>query len=206
MILGMIKRIFDIIVSLVVLVLLLPVFVGIAVAIVLCDGRPVLFCQRRMGRGGVPFVMVKFRTMMVQQSAEQGQFDAGDNRRVTAIGRILRKTKLDEFPQFYNVLRGDMSVVGPRPEIAKWTAIYADQWQTVLSVRPGITDNASIVYRDEETLLAQSATPDKTYETEILPHKLALYQDYVVRQSLWLDLRIIWATVLVILGKRVEKV
>ena len=202
----MIKRIFDIVVAIGVLIFFAPVFAIIAVCIYLTDGTPILFTQKRVGRGGRVFTMYKFRTMTVQKISENGTFDAGDNSRVTGIGRILRKTKLDEFPQFVNVLLGDMSVVGPRPEIKQWTLVYAERWKTVLTVRPGITDNASIIYRDEEEILGRADEPQTAYRDEILPHKLSLYEDYVSRQSLWLDMRIIIATVLVILGKRIEKI
>ena len=202
----MIKRLFDIVVSLCVLVVLWPLFAVIAIAIWLDDGLPVLFRQRRVGRYGDRFTLYKFRSMTVHPSAEDGQFDAGNVSRVTHIGRILRKTKLDEFPQFFNVLMGHMSLVGPRPEIEQWTAVYPERWQTVLSVRPGITDNASIIYRDEETLLSQSDNPNQTYRDEILPHKLSLYEDYVQRQSFLMDMRILVGTVFVILGGKIKNI
>ena len=202
----MVKRLFDIVVSLLVLLILSPLFIVIAGVIVMTDGYPILFRQQRVGQNGHLFTLYKFRSMSVQKSAEDGQFDAGDVSRVTAVGRILRKTKLDEFPQFYNVLMGHMSVVGPRPEIEQWTTVYPERWQTVLSVRPGITDNASIIYRDEESILAKSNDPHQTYRDEILPHKLSLYEDYIERQSLLMDMRILVGTVFVILGGKIKNI
>ena len=202
----MLKRLFDIVVSLCVLVGLLPLFAVIAVVIVMTDGLPVLFRQQRVGRGGDLFTLYKFRSMSVQKSAESGQFDAGNVSRVTPIGRIIRKTKLDEFPQFFNVLMGHMSIVGPRPEVQQWTTVYPERWARVLSVRPGITDNASIIYRDEESILASAPDPNSAYRDTILPHKLSLYEDYIDRQSFLMDIRILVGTVLVILGGKVEKI
>ncbi len=190
----MTKRLFDLCAAGVGLLLLCPLLLGVALAIWLTDGRPVFFRQLRVGRGGVDFWLYKFRTMTVVREAERGSFDAGSTRRVTTIGRLLRKTKLDELPQLWNVLRGEMSLVGPRPEVRQWVAAYPERWAGVLTVRPGITDPASIAYRNEEELLAAAPDPERCYREEILPRKLALYEDYVQRHGLARDLRLIFET------------
>ena len=173
------KRAFDLGASGLGLLLLSPVFLLVAVLIFLADGRPVLFRQTRIGRAGRPFSLFKFRTM-IPASAEGGGggFEPGDSRRVTSFGRFLRRTKIDEWPQLFNVLKGDMSMVGPRPEVSKWVAAYPRRWAVVHRVKPGITDPASIIYRNEEELLAAAADPEAVYRNEILPRKLDLYERY----------------------------
>lgn len=173
----------------------MPLFVILAFAVVIDTGFPVFFLQKRVGLYGRPFYIYKFRTMTLQKDASQGSFDAGDSRRVTPVGRVLRRTKLDELPQLWNVLRGDMSLVGPRPEVQKWVDVYPERWSRVLSLRPGITDNASLEFRNEEELLAASSNPEKTYSDEVLPRKLDLYEDYVQNHSLAGDIRIIFRTI-----------
>ena len=193
------KRCFDIIVAFTGLVFAVPLMAFVAVAIIVKDGRPVLFCQRRVGMGGQEFTMYKFRTMLVSSGSECGTFDVGSRVRVTSVGRVLRKLKFDELPQFWNVIKGDMSMVGPRPEVSKWVAVYPEQWQTVLIVRPGITDPASIMFRNEEQMLTQSSDPERTYREEILPQKLRLYQDYIANRSMTGDLSILWRTIVTVL-------
>ena len=162
---------------------------------------PIFFIQTRIGKGGKEFRLLKFRTMRVKPKASEGSFDAGDQSRITALGKILRKTKLDEIPQLINVLKGDMSLVGPRPEVKKWTAVYPEQWAIVHQVQPGITDNASIEFRNEEELLARSSNPEETYRTVILPRKLELYINYVNHHSFFDDLMIILRTIQTIIIK-----
>ncbi|NMD10703.1 MAG: sugar transferase [Acidobacteria bacterium] len=174
----MMKRAFDLGASGLGLLLLSPVFLLVAVLIFLADGRPVLFRQTRIGRAGRPFSLFKFRTMIPASEGEGGGFEPGDSRRVTSFGRFLRKTKIDEWPQLFNVLKGDMSMVGPRPEVSKWVAAYPRRWAVVHRVKPGITDPASIIYRNEEELLAAAADPEAVYRNEILPRKLDLYERY----------------------------
>lgn len=123
------------------------------------------------------------------------EFEPGNLGRVTPIGRFMRRTKLDELPQLLNVLKGDMSLVGPRPEVKKWVAVYPERWAVVHSVRPGITDPSSLIYRKEEELLADSTEPEKVYQEEILPHKLALYEEYVRENNIFTDFAIIVKTV-----------
>lgn len=194
----MLKRLFDVSVALVGLLMILPVLAVVAVAVRLSSPGPILFRQVRVGRYGKDFVLNKFRTMTERAGSERGTFDAGDATRVTRIGRLLRATKLDELPQLWNVVRGDMSLVGPRPEIRKWVRTNPERWAVVHEVRPGITDPASIVYRDEEKILASDPDPEGCYRGVILPHKLDLYEEYVRRRTFVGDLGILLKTVLVL--------
>jgi lipopolysaccharide/colanic/teichoic acid biosynthesis glycosyltransferase len=188
------KQIFDFVVSLVFTIIFLPIFLIVALFVVIDSGFPVFFVQQRVGKGGKLFGMYKFRTMSVLKEAQKGSFDAGDSSRVTLAGKILRKTKLDELPQLINVLSGKMSLVGPRPEVQKWVEAYPERWAVVHSAKPGITDNASILFRNEEEILAASSEPQITYRNEILPRKLDLYEEYVRNRSFWKDIGIIFKT------------
>jgi lipopolysaccharide/colanic/teichoic acid biosynthesis glycosyltransferase len=200
------KRIFDMVCSFVGLILLSPVLGVVAACILVGDGWPVLFRQTRVGRYGRPFVLFKFRTMRAPDSrgrisdlgrpmSETGAtFDAGNRSRVTRVGRVLRKWKLDELPQLWNVLNGEMSLVGPRPEIHQWVEAYPEQWARVLTVQPGITDPASIEFRNEEELLARADDPQRHYREVILPRKLDLYEAYVRTRSFFGDVGIILRT------------
>jgi lipopolysaccharide/colanic/teichoic acid biosynthesis glycosyltransferase len=161
---------------------------------------PALFRQERVGRGGTRFHILKFRSMRVDAPATGPQITAGADPRITRSGAIIRRWKLDELPQFLNVLRGDMALVGPRPEVPRYVAVYPPETRDIiLSVRPGITDLASIIYRHESEVLGASSNPEGTYREEILPAKLALCEEYVRRRSIWLDLTILartaWACV-----------
>lgn len=191
------KRLLDISCACVGLAVLSPLLLLLWVAVVAETGLPGIFRQRRVGQYGRDFMLLKFRSMAVRREAEQGTFDAGSTARVTRVGRFLRKTKLDELPQLWNVLRGDMSLVGPRPEVLKWVQAYPERWARVLSVRPGITDTASIEFRNEEDILAASTDPERTYRDTILPRKLSIYEDYVqapgVRKDVAIILRTAWA-------------
>ena len=190
----MAKRLFDILASAVGLVLLAPLLLIIAVAVRVTTPGPALFRQTRVGRHGQDFTLRKFRTMTHNPEASRGAFDAGDASRVTRLGRFLRKTKLDELPQLLNVLAGDMSLVGPRPEVRKWVDAYPDRWQKVLAVRPGITAPASIEFRNEEEILQAAADPEGAYRDRILPRKLDLYEQYVATRSLPRDIALIFRT------------
>jgi lipopolysaccharide/colanic/teichoic acid biosynthesis glycosyltransferase len=154
-----------------------------------------------MGKNGVPFRLFKFRTMKSIQKAPEGRFNPGDRTRVTKLGSFLRKYKLDELPQLINVLIGDMSIVGPRPEIREWTEVYPSEWKIILSVKPGITDNASIAYRDEEEILSKADDPHEIYRNLILPRKLALYISYVQNNNLLKDIGIIFRTLITVIYK-----
>lgn len=197
----MVKRLFDILVSLLLIICLCPLFLLLGLLVWMADGFPVLFVQQRVGLNHRLFNLYKFRTMRSAKGSEKGSFDAGDSSRVTPIGRVLRKSKLDELPQLFNVLKGDMSMVGPRPEVGKWVEVYPERWANVLCFRPGITDNASIVFRNEEEILSQSDDPQRTYRDEVLPHKLDLYEQYVKDAGLWTDLKILFRTFISVVFK-----
>ena len=186
------KRCMDVMISLAVLVVTSPLWVVIALAVWLESGRPILFRQQRVGKDFSSFEILKFRTMRVAATCPSLTV-AGDNR-ISRVGRFLRLTKADEFPQFWNVLRGDMSVVGPRPEVPKYVELFKARYRNILAVRPGITDLASIRYRNEEAILAQSQDPLREYEEHILPIKLDLAEQYLRKQSFLSDLSIIVQT------------
>ncbi len=187
------KRIFDFTVALLLTVLFLPLFILIAL-LIKCDSQgPVLFIQQRVGKNNKDFGIFKFRTMFT--GAEQkGQLTVGKDNRITRTGRVLRKYKLDELPQLFNVIKGDMSLVGPRPEVRKYVELYNDEQKKVLNVKPGITDTASIQFADENDLLAGSDDPEKKYITEIMPAKLNLNLQYIAHQSFRTDLKILAQT------------
>lgn len=195
------KRILDIAGAVVGLIVLGPLLAAVWIAVVLETGFPGLFRQRRMGRSGSEFTLYKFRTMTVQHGTEHGSFDAGSSVRVTRVGKFLRKTKLDELPQLWNVLGGDMSLVGPRPEVRKWVEAYPDRWAKVLTMRPGLTDPASIEFRNEEELLAAASEPEKYYRNVILPRKLDLYEHYVATRTLSSDVMILFRTLRAIVSQ-----
>jgi lipopolysaccharide/colanic/teichoic acid biosynthesis glycosyltransferase len=155
------------------------------------QGRPVLFRQQRVGRDGKAFLMAKFRTMTEQPDAEAGSFDPGRQSRSTRFGVVLRRAKLDELPQLWNVLFGDMSLVGPRPEVRRWVQVYPERWARVLTIRPGITDLASIEFRSEEDVLARTPDPEATYRDVVLPRKLDYYERYIAERSFRGDCRIL---------------
>jgi len=193
------KIFFDTIFSCLGLLLLSPLLVIVAGMILIWDGCPILFRQIRVGRNGHDFTLNKFRTMTILQEGSEASFDVGNKKRVTRVGAFLRKTKLDELPQLWNVLKGDMSLVGPRPEVRKWVDAYPVRWAKVLSVKPGITDPASIYYRNEEELLAKADDPVAYYRDHILPHKLNLYEEYVRSRSFLGDIYLILKTIISIL-------
>lgn len=198
---NMINRFFNIIVSFVSLVALIPVFLVISVLIKQTMPGPIFFIQERVGKKGTIFKLIKFRSMRVESNKLKGSFDAGDTSQITSFGKIIRNTKLDEIPQLINVLKGEMSIVGPRPEVLQWTKVYPEKWEIVHSVKPGITDNASIEFRNEEQILNNSDNPNLIYRDEILPRKLDLYIKYVNNKSLLGDIRIIFRTILVVIFK-----
>jgi lipopolysaccharide/colanic/teichoic acid biosynthesis glycosyltransferase len=195
------KRAFDIIVALFGLIVLTPFFLVIGFLIKWNDNGPVFFQQVRVGKHGKSFVLYKLRSMRVPESSEEGSFEPANTSRITSIGKFLRRTKLDELPQLFNVVKGDMSLVGPRPEVEKWVAVYPERWKRILSVKPGITDNSSIEFRNEDSLLAQSEDPEKTYKEVILSKKLDLYEDYVVNNSFFGDLKLIFKTIFSVIFK-----
>ncbi len=195
---SMIKRLFDIVLSFIGLLLLLPLLVVVAIAILVTSPGPVFYGSPRVGKGGKIFKMIKFRTMVVNADKIGPLVTAGNDPRITRIGRYLRKWKWDELPTLWNVLKGDMSIVGPRPENPKATQLYSEEQKRVLSVRPGITSLATIKYRREEEIL-EEATDLETAYYQIMQDKLALELQYIENQSIWLDLKIIWQTILEVL-------
>ena len=189
----MIKRLFDFTAALAGLIVLSPMFLAIAAWIKLDSRGPVFFRQERVGKDGVMFDIIKFRTMSDET------FDAlltlGHDRRITQAGKFLRRHKLDEFPQLFNVVAGTMSLVGPRPEVARYVECYPPEVRSVvLSLAPGITDWASIYYKEESSLLSRSSNPESAYLENILPSKLKYNMRYVNERTFWNDVRIIFTT------------
>ena len=189
------KRLFDLALALPALALALPLMVAITLWVRLDSAGPALFRQQRVGRHGRLFHIHKFRTMRVRSSQAGPLITVAGDARVTRAGRWLRRTKLDELPQLLDVIRGDMSLVGPRPEVPRYMALYPDEARRlILSVRPGVTDRATIEFRDEERLLAAAADPERAYVEQVMPIKQRYYLDYVAQRSLAGDLRILWDT------------
>lgn len=189
------KRPFDVAAATIGLVLLSPLLLVITALIKLASPGPVLHRAQRVGLNGRLFTLYKFRSMLVNADRLGAGITAHDDARITAIGRVLRRTKLDELPQLINVVKGDMSLVGPRPEDPRYVALYTPDQRRVLSVRPGVTSWASIHYRHEERLIEASELDD-VYTTQVMPQKLALDLDYVARQSCLIDLQILLRTLL----------
>jgi len=198
-----IKRLFDVLFSLLVLLLICPIILFVAIAIKLSSPGPVFYRGIRTGLHGIPFRILKFRTMVVDAESLGGPTTGTNDKRVTPIGAFLRKTKLDEIPQFINVLTGDMSLVGPRPEVLEYTATYTGEERCILSMRPGITDYASIEFADLDDRVGDK-DPDKYFREHIMPQKTALRIKYVKEWSLWSDFRILWMTFFRVM-KRVAK-
>lgn len=197
------KRIFDLVVAGCGLALIIPVMAVIGLIIKTTSEGPILFRQIRIGRNEQPFRIMKFRTMLVDAPSQGVQITVGADPRITPVGAVLRRYKLDELPQLINVILGDMSLVGPRPETPNYVALYpANERREIFQVRPGITDNASIIFRDESELLGRAADPLDCYVNVVLPKKRSLYLDYVRNRSFFGDIVIIWRTILVILNWR----
>lgn len=196
----MVKRLFDIVASLIGLIILLPFLVIISLCVLLSSPGGIFYRQVRVGKNGKDFRLWKFRSMRPDSDTKGLLTVGGRDPRVTKIGYFLRKFKLDELPQLINVLVGDMSLVGPRPEVRKYVNMYTPDQLRVLDVRPGITDYASIEYSNENELLAKSADPEKTYIEEVMPAKLKLNMKYIEEKSLATDLKIIFRTLGKIVG------
>ncbi len=186
-------RLFDMMCAAAGLLLLIPVLGAISVAVLLDDGRPVFFSQTRVGKGGKAFRIWKFRTM--RAGSRGSAVTAAGDRRVTRVGAVLRRCKLDELPQLFNVLKGDMSLVGPRPEVPEYVQLGEPIWQAVLQVRPGVTDLATLLFRDEEKLLGASGDPNTFYRETVLPEKLVLNLGYLRFKSFRRDLMLILLTI-----------
>ena len=190
----MLKRIFDITLSLFGLIILLPFMLIIAILIKIDSKGPVFFKQIRVTKNGKEFKIFKYRTMRVG-SDKYSQITVGKDGRITKLGSFLRKYKLDEIPQLINVLIGDMSLVGPRPEVPKYVALYTDEQKEILKVRAGITDYASIEFSDENDLLASEEDPEKTYIEKVMSRKIELNKKYLSEISILTDIKIILLTI-----------
>ncbi|WP_271811027.1 sugar transferase [Clostridium beijerinckii] len=190
-----VKRIFDLICSTLGLIVLSPILIVIAIRIKTDSDGPVFFKQIRIGEKNKEFEILKFRTMVVDAEKLGRQITVGNDNRITKIGAFLRKYKLDELPQLINVFKGDMSLVGPRPEVPRYVKMYNEEQRRVLEVKPGITDLASIRYRDENDLLGEAENPDDFYINTIMPDKLALNLEYINKNNIFLDIYIILKTI-----------
>ena len=189
------KRFFDIIASLTGIIILTPFFILIFLAVVIGSGFPVFYMQTRVGKDGEDFKVFKFRTMFMDSDKKGLLTVGGHDKRITSVGYFLRKYKLDELPQLFNVLSGHMSLVGPRPEVRKFVEMYNEEQKKVLSVRPGITDYASLEYINENDLLAKSDNPEQTYIKEVMPAKLRLNLKYIKEAGLVTDIKVIFKTI-----------
>ncbi len=188
------KRVFDIVASGVGLIVLSPLFLVLAIWIKLDSRGPVFYRQVRVGRGNKDFCLFKFRSMRPGSDKLGLITVGGHDLRVTHSGYYIRKYKLDEFPQLINVFIGDMSLVGPRPEVRKYVDMYTPEQMRVLDVRPGITSLASICYRNENDILAAASDPDRAYVEQVMPDKLAIDLEYVAHATLWIDIKLIFST------------
>ena len=187
-------RLFDLVFSSIILIFFLPLGILIAVLIRLESKGSVFYRQVRIGKDSKQFNLLKFRSMLMD-SDKQGKLTIGSkDSRITRVGYVIRKFKLDEFPQFINVLKGEMSVVGPRPEVIDYVKHYSEAQRRVLAYKPGITDLASITYFEENKLLANSADPQQTYMEEIMPAKIRINLDYQANATVWRDLGVVWKT------------
>ena len=199
----MLKRAFDIAVSLVGLAVLSPFLIVVALLVKLTSPGPVFFKQERMGRRFRPFFIYKFRSMTQDAPEEGGPITFGNDPRITGVGRFLRKTKIDELPQLINVLKGNMSLVGPRPEVRKYVDMFREDYREILQVRPGITDLASLEYRDEAAVLGRADNPEEEYVNRVLPEKIRLAKEHIGRSSFLFDLAIAVRTPFKLLRDRI---
>lgn len=191
----MLKRFFDILLSIFALILLFPILLVISILIIIDSKGPILYKQQRVGKTNQDFTILKFRTMYLQ-SDKQGLLTVGNNdKRITRMGYFLRKYKIDELPQLINILKGDMSFVGPRPEVRKYVNLYTQEQLIILSIRPGLTDYASIEYSNENELLASSIDPEQTYINDIMPTKLGLNMQYIQDMNFITDIKLILRTI-----------
>lgn len=194
------KRLLDVVAACCGIVLLSPLMLLAALAVKAGSRGPLIFSHKRVGRGFSPFYVYKFRTMVHGADKAGSSITAGGDARITSVGRLLRKTKLDELPQLFNVLVGDMSLVGPRPEVERYVQMFKDDYTEVLRVRPGITDYAAVEFCDEEAVLAGFKDHEKAYREEILPAKIRLYRKYLQEISICTDFNILVSTVGRVLG------
>ena len=191
-----IKRTFDIVMSLIGIIILSPIFIIVSILIKIDSPGNILFLQKRVGRYGKEFNIYKFRTMISDAEKLGKQITVGEDSRITKIGAILRKFKIDELPQLFNVLNGDMSLVGPRPEVPKYVKLYSEEQKKVLNVRPGITDMASLRYRDENDILGKVDNPEEYYINVIMQDKLNLNLEYIEKSNIIFDISLILKTII----------
>lgn len=197
-----VKRMMDIIIASIVIIILSPVLLGATIAVAVGSKGPVFYLQRRVGRFGKEFSIFKFRTMVVNADKIGAQITVGeDDPRITKVGKFLRTTRIDEFPQFFNILKGDMTLVGTRPEVARYVNEYNDEMMATLLLRPGATGAASLVYRYENEMLSGKEDPEKYYIETILPDKMAINLEYTKKLSIWEDIKILARTVLCVIKK-----
>lgn len=189
------KRALDLAVSVPALIALSPALLVIAALVKAGGPGPIFYAQERVGRRGRPFRLYKFRTMVTDADKSGPAVTSSGDARITPLGRTLRKWKLDELPQLWNVVRGDMSLVGPRPEVRKYTDIFRDDYSEILEISPGITDYAALEYRDEEEVLARYPDAEEAYTSVVLPEKIALYRQYLRDMGFRSDLKIIFRTI-----------
>ena len=192
------KRLFDIFATTLGGILLLPLLIPIAIWIKFSSKGPLFYVQKRVGKDFVEFNLYKFRSMVIDADKIGPGVTSGDDPRITKVGKIIRKTKIDELPQLLNVLKGDMSLVGPRPELMKFIEQKNEEYKKVLSIKPGITDNAAIEFRDEETIMEQYEDKEKAYTDVVLPQKIKLYYQYIDNINLKNDIILILKTLKVI--------
>ena len=191
---GIVKRILDILISLVAILFLLPFYFAIGFVILIGSGTPIFFLQERVGKDWVQFKIIKFRTMVRDAHKTGPGISSKNDKRITKEGRFLRKFKLDELPQFFNVLKGDMSIIGPRPELLKYAKYFKDDYSAILKIKPGISDFASVRYRNEAELLSKGNS-ENIYLSEILPGKILLYKKYLNEIGFITDMKIILNTI-----------
>lgn len=202
----MAKRIFDVLVAVSALILLAPLLILVALLVWVTSPGPVIFDQERIGLRGQPFRILKFRSMVNGAAGQGPSVTASNDARVTPVGAVIRKLKVDELPQLLNVLAGEMSLVGPRPEVRKYVEMFPEDYELIHSVRPGITGVASVEFANEAEILAGADDPEAEYVANVLPEKLEMERRYVENQSLFGDLRLIVATVFAILNRPENRV
>jgi len=196
------KRLFDLTFSALGLIILSPFLLMIFLCIVFESGRPIIYRQKRLGKDWKEIMLYKFRTMNSQKTEDGLSCSPKNDKRITHVGKYLRRYKLDELPQLFNVLRGDMSFVGPRPELPKFVEYYSDIYKEILKIKPGITDLASIKFRDESSLLdCEAVDVEKVYLTKILPQKLEYSKIYLKKQGFFYDLKLIFKTIYTVIFK-----
>jgi lipopolysaccharide/colanic/teichoic acid biosynthesis glycosyltransferase len=193
--------VFDFLATSVGLIFLIPLFLIVAILIKLQDRGPVFFRQKRVGKDFKPFYIYKFRTMVVNAEKIGPPITKGEDPRITPLGKFLRKFKIDELPQLFNVLKGEMSLVGPRPEVSKYVELFKEDYKKILKIKPGITDYAAIYFRNEEEILKKYPDPEEGYIKEVLPKKIKFYHQYLANISFLTDLKLIFLTLWKIIKK-----